>query len=1128
MRKILLLLMFLPFAAFSQFVDDFSDGDFANNPTWTGDNTNFEVNASKQLHLNTTGADTTIMCTPSSSINNTEWQFWVKLSFATSANNNARVYIVSDQQTITGSLNGYFVQVGEANDSIALYKQTGNTLLKIINGTIANTNNSTNTLRIKVTRDNLGNWRLYSDPTGGSAFLLEGSGFDNSITTTSWFGIFCKYTTSNSTKFYFDDFYVGPIQVDTTKPIISAVNVISATQLDIQFSETVSTSSASNIANYLVSNSIGNPSAVLKDGSDGSLVHMTFTSPFNAGTIYTLTVSNIQDFSGNTMLPDSRVFALYAPKTYDILINELMPDPDPVVGLPNYEYAELYNRTPYAINLKNWTMHVGSSLKVFPSVIIEPDSFLIICSQTASAALAGYGAVVGLSSFSLTNTGQTLFLSDSLGHIIHSVTYADTWYQDASKANGGWSLELIDPANPCGETSNWIASIDPSGGTPGRKNSVHTVNPDLTAPQLLSVNVLSATSLQLNFSEGLDSLSLLNPAVYSINKGIGIPSSVKIINPDYKKVVITLSTALQPNILYTCTVVDTIHDCAGNTVVGTSSVFSLYEPKAFDIQINEIMVDPDPPVNLPAYEFVELYNRSIYPVSLKGWMFQMGGTIKTIPDATINPHGYLLLTTLGGVASMSNYGTALAVAGFSISNTSDQLALYDSLHRIISSVEFTDDWYHDSYKKNGGYTLEQIDPNNPCGGASNWRASNSLLGGTPGAINSINTSNPDNTAPHLVRVSLINNNIIQVYFSEPMDSTFLMNTANFTIDNSIGNPTNAKPVSTDYSSVILDYSPTVQPGVIYTLSVIDTLKDCVGNSIPVSSSAKFAIPEIPLLNDLIINEVLSNPKDNGVDYVEIYNHSTKIIDLRDLVLSSYDSITSILTDVKDIAPDGYLVFPQDYVVLTTDPEMVKSLYYTTNPNGFAQMESFPALNNDDGIVVLALKNLTTIIDKFTYTADMQYPLLNSTDGISLERIDFNRPTADKTNWHSAAEAVGFGTPAYKNSQYLEATQTADPINISPEVFSPDNDGNNDVLNISYTFDVAGYMGSITIYDAKGRLIRNLKKNELLGTSGSFSWDGITNENEKARIGIYVVYFEVFDLEGNQKHYKKTAVLASKL
>ena len=1120
--------MFIPFWGFSQLVDNFSDGDFSNSPAWVGDNANFEVNASDQLHLNTTGADTSIMCTINSLINNTEWQFWVKLSFATSANNNARVYLISDQQNIAGSLNGYFVQVGESNDSIALYKQTGTTLQRIIKGTITYTNNSTNTLRIKVTRDNSGNWNLYSDPIGGNSFLLEGSGFDNTFTTTSWFGIFCKYTTSNATKFYYDDFYIGPIQVDTVKPVFNSVNVISATQLDIQFSENISTATAENFANYSVNNAIGNPITATKDGLNGSVVHLSFASAFTAGTIYTITVSNIRDINNNLMVPDSRVFALYTPKAYDVLVNELLPDPDPAVGLPGYEFAELYNRTPYAINLKNWTLLVGTSLKVFPAVIIEPDSFLIICSQTASSYFSSYGNVVGLSSFSLTNTGQTITLSDSLGHVIHTVTYTDTWYQDAIKANGGWSLELLDPTNPCGDISNWIASIDPSGGTPGRKNSVYSVNPDLTAPQLLSVNVLTTLSLQLNFSESIDSLTLLNPAAYAIDNGIGMPFSVKIIKPDYKKVVITLPSVLQQNILYTCTMVDTIHDCAGNTVVGTSSVFSSYEPKAFDIQINEIMADPDPPVNLPNYEFVELYNRSAYPISMKGWMFKMGGSLKAIPDGTINSHGYLLLTTTGGVSSMSNYGNSIALSGFSISNTGDELTLYDSLYRVISSVSFTEEWYQDSYKKNGGYSIEQIDPNNPCGGSSNWRASNSLSGGTPGAVNSLNTSNPDNTLPQLVRISLVNNNRIQVCFSEPMDSLFLMNKSNFIIDNSIGNPTSASPVASDYSSVILDFFPAVQVGIVYTLTVIDTLKDCVGNLIPVNSFTRFAIPEIPVSNDLVINEILSNPKDNGVDYVEIYNRSNKIIDLKDLVLSSYDTIMLALTDVSDIAPNGFLVFPQDYVLLTTNPSMVKSQYYTSNPNGFAQLPTFPALNNDDGIIVIALKNLTTIIDKFVYTPGMSYPLLNSNDGVSLERINFDRPTNDKTNWHSAAETAGFGTPAFKNSQYSEGIPANDPISISPEIFSPDNDGNNDVLNISYTFDVAGYMATITIYDAAGRLIRNLEKSELLGTSGSFSWDGITNENEKARIGIYVVYFEVFDLEGNAKHYKKTAVLASKL
>jgi len=192
------------------------------------------------------------------------------------------------------------------------------------------------------------------------------------------------------------------------------------------------------------------------------------------------------------------------------------------------------------------------------------------------------------------------------------------------------------------------------------------------------------------------------------------------------------------------------------------------------------------------------------------------------------------------------------------------------------------------------------------------------------------------------------------------------------------------------------------------------------------------------------------------------------------------------------------------------------------------MASLPSFSNDAGTVAISIKNATAIIDKFAYSPDMFLSLLTSTDGVSLERINFNRPSDDKTNWHCASESAGFGTPTYKNSQYSEGVTAEDPVSVSPEVFSPDNDGYNDVLNLNYVFDTPEYIATITIYDANGRLIRELIKSKLLGTSGTFSWDGITDDNEKARIGIYVIYFEVFDVNGNVKHYKKSAVLAGKL
>ena len=213
--------------------------------------------------------------------------------------------------------------------------------------------------------------------------------------------------------------------------------------------------------------------------------------------------------------------------------------------------------------------------------------------------------------------------------------------------------------------------------------------------------------------------------------------------------------------------------------------------------------------------------------------------------------------------------------------------------------------------------------------------------------------------------------------------------------------------------------------------------------------------------------------------------------------------------------------------LTTNPDKVKEQYTTPNPYGFIKMASFPAFNNDEGMVILRTM-ADTVIDAMTYTADMHFPLLNSTDGVSLERIDFNRPASDNTNWHSAAETAGFATPAYENSQFFPGNFADDmAVSLDPEIFSPDNDGYKDVLNINCQAASPGKVISIMIYDAKGRLVKTLVKSKMMSEKASFSWDGTQDDATKANIGIYVIYVESFDLNGSVKHYKHTAVLATK-
>jgi hypothetical protein len=458
---------------------------------------------------------------------------------------------------------------------------------------------------------------------------------------------------------------------------------------------------------------------------------------------------------------------------------------------------------------------------------------------------------------------------------------------------------------------------------------------------------------------------------------------------------------------------------------------------------------------------------------------------------------------------------------------SGTLTLKDFDGNVIHSVSYSDDWFDGSYKMDGGWSLELIDPLNPCGDASNWAACNNDVGGTPGKVNSVNASNADHTAPTVSRVGVTDAAHITVWFSESCDSSAILNPANYSIDNGIGNPILVHAKSPAYKAADLTLTSPIAADVIYTLTLTSNITDCAGNAFTSENSVRFAIPVEAEANDIVINELLFDPTAEGVDFVEIYNRSNRVIDLKDLLLANYDTVNKVITKYNEISQQPFQILPSEYYVLSTDSSAVKKFYKTTNPQGFINMATFPAMNNDEGLVAITSKG-GKVIDLVSYTSAMQYPLLTNVDGVSLERISPERPSKDVTNWHSAAEAVGYATPGYKNSQFGVMINDANEITLSPDIFSPDNDGYNDNLSIAYSFNSSGNNISITIYDASGHLVRNLVNHELCGTAGAFTWDGITNERLKASIGRYIVFVEIFDLDGNVKKFKKAAVLGGKI
>src|SRR5690348_13809265 len=88
-----LLLVLTTQQVLAQFQDNFTDGDFSNNPGWLGDDSLFTV-SSGQLHLQAPAvAGSAYLATTSASINNASWEFAVTLQFNPSGSNYVRLYL---------------------------------------------------------------------------------------------------------------------------------------------------------------------------------------------------------------------------------------------------------------------------------------------------------------------------------------------------------------------------------------------------------------------------------------------------------------------------------------------------------------------------------------------------------------------------------------------------------------------------------------------------------------------------------------------------------------------------------------------------------------------------------------------------------------------------------------------------------------------------------------------------------------------------------------------------------------------------------------------------------------------------------------------------------------------------
>ena len=384
---------------------------------------------------------------------------------------------------------------------------------------------------------------------------------------------------------------------------------------------------------------------------------------------------------------------------------------------------------------------------------------------------------------------------------------------------------------------------------------------------------------------------------------------------------------------------------------------------------------------------------------------------------------------------------------------------------------------------------------------------------------------PDREPPMLLSYKTLDPSHLQLSFNEALQETTALAPEHYSVDYGMGYPLTVS-FGANAATILLGYERNFVTGVEYQLTV-SRLTDLWDNTMQFDVTISFRLPDEVVEGDILINEILFNPISPGVDYVELYNNTDKTFDLSTLrlgvVKESFPNPPD--TTLKTICADSRMFFPQTYVLLSTNSEIVGQQYDCPTDN-FVQMASFPSYVNS-GSTALLVDQDGLLVDRMVYAEEMHYPLLKETKGVALERISFEQPSMDADNWHSAAEKVHFGTPGYENSMRQNPGPSNDEINITPDVFSPDGDGIDDVCFVNYRFDEAGYTMNTYIFNVAGQLVRHLAKSELVGQEGSVIWNGNDNDGNRVPIGVYVVVTEVFSMKGKVKQFKNAAVVATR-
>ncbi len=624
-------------------------------------------------------------------------------------------------------------------------------------------------------------------------------------------------------------------------------------------------------------------------------------------------------------------------------------------------------------------------------------------------------------------------------------------------------------------------------------------------------------SIQFKFSKPMSTGNII-PDMFQLSPASPVIQRCEWIDPITMNIV--FATPFQNKTVYQLhgeSLTDAMGDMADPFVVK----FDCFKPERGDVVFTEFMPDPEPAVDMPENEFIELHNRTLFDAKLLGWNLQYNGRNYPLPDTMLPALGFITLMHADdapewpcSVAKMKNFP--------SMTNTSGEIVLFSSDRVVMDALRYDDQWQNGTFKDDGGWSFEIIDVDNRCGQFSNWAYSVSEKGGTPGNINSVASINKDEIAPYVTHITLTDNHIVDLFFSEPMqlfdiiEQPRLITEPDLTI-----NHIDADTIF--MNRLTIDYATPFDVNHTYQIQSINWVDDLSGNPMVDWFPLRFTQSKTPEAGDIIFNEILFNPISEDVDFIELVNVTNKALLMNHLYLTAMKGDTSI--QLIRLSDKAIPMLPNEHWVLTPDSAKTLKHHNCVIPYRVLETHSFPSMPDDGGAIAITDKQ-GILIDRITYSEKWHFPLLKQREGVSLERISPLKATQDASNWHSASSLSGYTTPTTQNSQWRNTTQTTPGLTMTldPELFTPDMDGQNDLLLIGLGENATGGVLTLKIYNPAGNVTKELANNVMTGNNDCFTWDGTNQLGERLHPGMYIVWGRICFPDGRIEEVRKSCVL----